>query len=160
MKALSILLSIVVVLLVALIAFFFIGGTLGAQAHIVAVPAQEQPEAFAAAAEAVQTGHAPRAFAQMEGDDPAAYTLVDITASLKNNGLFAAEWATFTIEPGEGDVAVYSQSVESLDIAPRSGAETNFKVLARGNGAGRTLRVEYYVLGMRRTVSLSIDSIE
>ena len=157
MKALSILLSVVVVLLVALIAFFFIGGTLGTQAQIAAVSAQEQPEAFAAAAEAVQTGRAPRAITQMEGEDPAAYTLTDVTVAFANNGLFAAEWLAFTVEPGEGDVAVYSQSVESLDIAARSGAEVNLKLLTQGSGAGRTLRVEYYVLGMRRTASISIE---
>lgn len=159
MKALSIVLSVIAALLLALMAVFYIGGSLGTDVEVVVTQAQDAPEAFESAAQAVRTGHAAQRFASLEGEDAEDYALAKISVTFNNGGLFAAEWLTFSVSPGEGDVAVYARSAESLDIPARSSAQLELSLLCAGEdaGAGRALQIEYYVLGMKRTAEISID---
>ena len=59
--------------------------------------------------------------------------------------------------PGAGDAALCAQSDIKLDVAARSQAQLTLRVLTQGDGAGRALDVEYYVLGMRRTMTVPLD---
>ena len=159
MKALSIVLAVIAVCLIALIAVFYIGGALGTGVVVDARPAQEDVLSYAAIVEAAQAGRLPATFAEFEGMDAANLSLTNVTVTFYNNGLFDAEFLTFAIQPGAGDLAVYSQSAETLDIPARSSAQLNLKLVCDGavSSAGRTLEIEYYVLGMRRTATISIE---
>ena len=66
---------------------------------------------------------------------------------------------TLILFPGAGDVALWSQSAEVVDVPARSREALTLSLLSRADlpVAGRTLEVEYYVLGMRRTMSVPID---
>ena len=59
MKALSIVLSVIAAILIALIAVFFIGGVLGTEASVTVMEATEDPVSLAAAAQAIEDGSAP-----------------------------------------------------------------------------------------------------
>lgn len=158
MKAVTLALAAIAILLAALIGFFFIGGTLRAQAVVLTAEAQQTPEVFETVNEVLAGGIAPQVFDDSPLEDAAQYVLSDVTVTFKNGGLFNAEWLHAQVVPGEGDVAVYSVSDDSLDVAAHSSAQFNLKMISRAGepGAGRTLEVEYYVLGMRRTVSVAI----
>ena len=94
-----------------------------------------------------------------DAEDAGAYALTDVTVTFANSGLFNAEWLTFEIVPGVGDVAVCSQSASVLDVPARSREALTLRLLGRADvpAAGRTLEVEYYVLGMRRTATVPLD---
>ena len=57
MKALSIVLSVIAAILIALIAVFFIGGVLGTEASVTVMEAAEDPVSIAAAAQAPAVNH-------------------------------------------------------------------------------------------------------
>ena len=152
MKALSIVLAFVAACLLALIAVFWFGGALGAEIAI--APAITGEEALAAVEDA-QNGLALHTYASIDETQDCALT--DITITFANSGLFDAEWLTCSLVPGAGDVALYAQSDIKLDVEARSQAQLTLRVLTQGDGAGRTLDVEYYVLGMRRTMTVPLD---
>ena len=152
MKALSIVLAVVAACLLALIAVFWFGGALGAEIAI--APAITGEEALAAVEDA-QNGLALHTYASIDETQDCALT--DITITFANSGLFDAEWLTCSLVPGAGDVALYAQSDIKLDVAARSQAQLTLQVLTQGDGAGRALNVEYYVLGMRRTMTVPLD---
>ncbi len=159
MKALSIVLSVIAAILIALIAVFFIGGVLGTEASVTVMEATEDPVSLRRRRAGNRRWHAPLVLETLSEEELDGCRLANVTVTFTNNGLFAAEWLTYTLQGGEGDVAVYAQSADSLDIPARSSAQLNLKLLMRGNadGAGRALEVEYYVLGMRRTATISIE---
>ena len=138
--------------LLALIAVFWFGGAL--EAEIAIAPAITGEEALAAVEDA-QNGLALHTYASIDETQDCALT--DITITFANSGLFDAEWLTCSLVPGAGDVALYAQSDIKLDVEARSQAQLTLRVLTQGDGAGRTLDVEYYVLGMRRTMTVPLD---
>lgn len=150
-------LSVVAILLVALIASFFVGGTLSIEARVASVPAADAEEAFEAVVDVLGTGIAPEVFSAEEIGDASGYVLCDINFDFRNRGLFSAEWLTAELIPAAGDVAVYSQSAEAIDIPARKDSTLNLKVIALSGGdlSGRVLKIEYYVLGMRRTAKVA-----
>lgn len=152
MKALSIVLAVVAACLLALIAVFWFGGAL--EAEIAIAPAITGDEALAAVEDA-QNGLALHTYASI--DETRDCALTDITVTFANSGLFDAEWLTCSLVPGAGDVALYAQSDIKLDVEARSKAQLTLRVLTQGDGAGRALDVEYYVLGMRRTMTVPLD---
>lgn len=152
MKALSIVLAVVAACLLALIAVFWFGGAL--EAEVAIAPAITGDEALAAVEDA-REGLALDTYAP--GDAMEGCALTDITITFANSGLFDAEWLTCSLVPGAGDVALYSQSDIKLDVEARSQAQLTLRVLTQGDGAGRALDVEYYVLGMRRTMTVPLD---
>ena len=159
MKALTIALSVIAGLLIALIVVFFTGAALGADVSVTTLPAAQDALGFAAAVENVREGTCSAVFAAMESEEADDYTVTEVTVAFRNNGLFDAEWLTFEVTPGAGDLAVWSQSAEMLDVPARSEATLTLSLLSRAGSpvAGRTLEVEYYVLGMQRAMSLPID---
>ena len=152
MKALSIVLAVVAACLLALIAVFWFGGAL--EAEVAIAPAITGDEALAAVEDA-QNGLALHTYASI--DETRDCALTDITVTFANSGLFDAEWLTCSLVPGAGDVALYAQSDIKLDVAARSQAQLTLRVLTQGDGAGRALDVEYYVLGMRRTMTVPLE---
>ena len=144
MKVLSIVLSVIAALLIALIAVFFIGAALDADVSVATLPATQDALGFAAAVESVAA---------------ADYEVTDITVTFHNKGLFAAEWLTFEFIPATGDVALCTQSADRLDLPARSEAQLTFSLLSKesASDAGRALNVEYYVLGMRRTMTVPLE---
>ena len=138
-------------------AFFYTGGTLKAQVNSITVGAAEYPDAFESIRSVVASGAAPRQFSQDALDDPANYSLVDVTINLTNRGIFAAEWLNVQLEPVTGDVAVYSLSGDGVDVSARSTAQVNLKLVTRAPaGSVRTVSIQYYVYGVSRTIELQI----
>ena len=138
-------------------AFFYTGGTLKAQVNSITAGAAEYPDAFESIRSVVASGAAPRQFSQDALDNPANYSLVDVTINLTNRGIFAAEWLNVQLEPVTGDVAVYSLSGDGVDVSARSTAQVNLKLVTRAPaGSVRTVSIQYYVYGVSRTIELQI----
>ena len=159
MKVLSIVLSVIAALLIALIAVFFIGAALDADVSVATLPATQDALGFAAAVESVQLESAPAIYETLESVAAADYAVTDITVTFHNKGFFAAEWLTFEFIPATGDVALCTQSADRLDLPARSEAQLTFSLLSKegASGARRALNVEYYVLGMRRTMTVPLE---
>ncbi len=153
MKIAAGVLSAIAVLLIALIAVFFVGGALNADARVVAISAADEPKAFGSALSVLASGAAPQVFRSETIEDPAQFQLIDLTLALENRGLFAAEWVRAELVPAEADIAVYFEGEEPIDIAARGAGELNLKLVSRVDGdSAREIAVEYYVLGMKRTI--------
>ena len=157
MKPATVVLSLILILMLAFAAFFYTGGTLKAQGNSITAGAAEYPDAFDSIRNVVSSGAAPRQFSQDVLDDPANYSLVDVTINLTNRGIFAAEWLNVQLEPATGDVAVYSLSGDGMDVSARSTAQVNLKLVTRAPaGSPRTVSIQYYVYGVSRTIRLEI----
>ena len=157
MKPATVVLSLILILMLALGAFFYTGGTLKAQVNSITADAAEYPDAFESIRSVVASGAAPRQFSQDALDNPANYSLVDVTINLTNRGIFAAEWLNVQLEPVTGDVAVYSLSGDGVDVSARSTAQVNLKLVTRAPaGSVRTVSIQYYVYGVSRTIELQI----
>ena len=116
MKKLNVILLIVLILMIAFAAYFFIGGTLRTQATVATAPASDYPDVCASITNIVNSGAAPQQFAALPSS-PAGCTLVDMTITLSNHGLFDAEWMALTVEGANGDVAVYSLTGTGTAVA-------------------------------------------
>lgn len=155
MKKLNVFLMIVLILLIAFAVYFFIGGQLQTSVSTMTAKATEYPDAFASICSVLSSGAAPQ---QFSGEVPASadgWTLVDTTISLTNRGLFDAEWIDVSVEGAPGDLAVYSLTGEGSDVPARSVGQINLKLItAASESVRRTIRINYYVYGMHRTLSL------
>lgn len=154
MKKLNVFLMIVLILMLAFVAYFYIGGTLRAQATIATAPASDYPDVCASITSIVNSGAAPQQFAALPSS-PEGCTLVDMTVSLSNYGLFDAEWISISVEPAEGDIAVYSMTGESSAIAARTAGQVNLKLVTTAPAeTTRKVTLNYYVFGMLRSVTV------
>lgn len=154
MKKLNVFLLIVLILLVGLVAWFLIGGTLGASAYSLTAPASEHPDAFASIRNILNSGSAPQQFAAAP-ESADGCTLVDTTITLTNRGLFPAEWVDATVTAASGDIAVYSLSGEGSTVPAGASSQVNLKLIT--NAPADTVRVitlRYYVYGMLRSVTV------
>ena len=156
MKKVNVFLTIVLVLMLAFAAYFMIGGTLKAQTSAATAPAMDHLDACASIQSIIASGTAPQQFAALPAT-PEGCTLADVTITLTNPGMFAAEWIDLTVDPAEGDIAVYSTSGETTSLAPRSAGQVNLKLLtAAPEGTVRTVRISYYVFGMMREIKVTV----
>ncbi len=156
MKKLTLLLSLVLVLLLGLAVYFYVGGTLSARPSVQTASAADYPEAFDTIRNLVDSGAVAQLLdtARVE-DDPSRYTLVDITIDLYNRGLFAAEWLDIRTDGAPGDIAVYSLTGEGSDIEARGSGQVNLKLITTAPpDAARRCTIQYYIYGMKRTVSV------
>ena len=154
MKKLNIFLTIVLLILLALAGWYLIGGTLNAEVYSITAPASEHPDAYASIQNVILSGSAPQQFAA-ELPSIENCTLVDTTITLANNGLFPAEWLDIRVEASDGDIAVYSLTGEGSDLAARSIGQVNLKLITTARpDAVRTIRIQYYVYGMPRTLTI------
>ena len=78
MKKLNIFLMIVLILMLAVVAYFFIGGTLHAKAAVATAPASDYPDVCASISNIVNSGAAPQQFTVLPAS-PKDCTLVDMT---------------------------------------------------------------------------------
>ena len=148
-------LGIIFVLLLGLAVFFYTGGTLVADVRIQTAHASDYPEVFESVVGVLRSGSAPQQFSGDALDDVSRYTLADINVTLKNRGLFAAEWLDIRVEGAPGDVAVYSLTGEGSTVDARGVGEVNLKLLTTASpDTERAIRIQYYVYGMKRTISV------
>lgn len=159
MKKLTLLLCVILVVLLGLTALFYVGGTLSARPGAHAAGAADYPDAFEAIRGVLKSGAAPQVFESGAlGEDPAGYTLVDITIDLYNRGLFTAEWLDIALDGAPGDVAVYSLSGVGSDIEARGSGQVNLKLItAAAADAPRAVDIHYYVYGLKRTIRVKIS---
>ena len=147
--------SLILVLILAFCAFFYTGGTLQANVSSISASAAEYPDAFASIQNVVSSGTAPQIFSGDVLDDPANYSLVDISIALSNRGIFDAEWLNVQVTGTTGDIAVYSLSGDGTDVAARSSGDVNLKLITRApENAVRSISIQYYVYGISRTITL------
>ena len=155
MKPLNVLLSLVLVLALAFLGFFFFGSMLDPTVTRITARADEHPEAFASIRNVVLSDAAPQIFSYESIENAGNYGLVDVNISLANHGLFDAEWLNIVVNGAPGDVAVYSLTGQGSDVPGRSAASVNFKLITRANeDAPRSATIQYYVFGISRTVKV------
>ena len=156
MRKLTAALSLLLLILLGIAAWFYLGGTLRSQVTAQSARAADYPEAFGAVRSLVEGGAAPQI---LRGGglsvDPSPYTLVDINVTLTNRGMFPAEWLHITAVGAPGDIAVYAVTGEGSDVAPRDSATINLKLVTTASPAApRRIVIQYYVHGMKREISI------
>lgn len=155
MRPATVVFSLILVLILAFCAFFYTGGTLQADVTSISASALEYPDAFSSIRGVVSSGTAPQVFAADELADPAGYSLVDVSISLANRGIFDAEWLNVQVVGTTGDIAVYSLTGDGTDVAARSTGQVNLKLVTRAPAnAKRSISIQYYVYGISRTIEL------
>lgn len=155
MRTATLLLSLILVLMLCFCAFFYTGGTLQAQVGRTAASAADYPESFEQVRRILESGSAPRRFSEEELGDASAYSLTDVNILLTNRGMFDAEWLNVQPESLDGDIAVYSLTGDGSDVPARGTGLVNLKLVSRAAAdAPRTLRIQYYVYGISRTIEI------
>ena len=99
MKKLNVFLLIVLLLMIAFVVYFFAGGALRVESSVITAPAAEHAEAFASIRSVLSSNAAPQRFADALPESAEGLTLVDVTLTLSNPGLFPAEWLDLTVFP-------------------------------------------------------------
>ena len=154
MRKSTMILGSVFLVMAMLTALFLTGGTLSARLDVMTASAAEYPKAYASILSVLSTG-APQLFSNALPEDPADCRLEDVTITLSNRGLFPAEWISVNVEGGVGDVAVYSITGEGSTVAGRSTGTVNVKLVSLAAlPVARTYRIQYYVYGMKRSVTV------
>lgn len=154
MKKLNIFLLIVLLILIGLTAWFLIGGTLSASVYSVTAPASDHPEAFASIQNILRSGSAPQQFAEVPAD-ASGCTLVDTTITLRNRGLFPAEWLDAAVTAASGDIAVYSLTGEGSSVPTGGPSQLNLKLITTAPAdVVRSITIRYYVFGMLRSITV------
>lgn len=156
MRKLTVILAAVVCGMLAFTGWFLLGGTLQARVYVQTAPAADYPEAFGSIRSLIESGSAPQILGQEPlREDASAYTLVDITVTLSNRGLFPAEWLDIRTSGTEGDIAVYALIGEGRDIAPRESGQVELKLVTTARAdAVRDVTIQYYVYGMKREITV------
>ena len=157
MQKLTALLCFVLILLLGLAGWFYLGGTLRSEVYIQTAPAPDYPEAFNGIRALLASASAPQALSgEAVSNDPAAYTLVNINVTLTNRGLFPAEWLDIRVaEPAPGDIAMYALTGEGSDIPARDSGQVNLKIITTAKAdAARRIAIQYYVHGMKREITV------
>ena len=156
MRKLTAVLAVILILMLGFAAWFWLGGTLRADVAIQTARAADYPEAFAAIRSLLDSGSAPQVLGgEALSEDPSAYTLVDVSVTLTNRGLFPAEWLDIRTEGVEGDIAVYALTGEGSDIAARDSGQVNLKLVTTARpDAERDIIIQYYVHGMKREITV------
>lgn len=157
MKPFNVVLCLILVLLLAFGAFFYAGSALRADVSSITASAADYPEAFASIENVLASNTAPQIFSTDPLDDAANYSLVDVSVTLTNRGVFDAEWLNIQLGGVTGDVAVYSLTGDGSDVPARSSAQINLKLITRAPASmHRELTIQYYVYGISRSVTVTI----
>lgn len=155
MKGLKIALAVLLAALVAFAVYFFVGGTLRTEVYTASTDAVEAADAFSEAVSALRSGAASEVFLDEIPDSAEGYRIVEVSITLQNRGLFAAEWLTVSVSPGPLDVAAYSMNLPASDLAPGAETTLNMRLLSRSGESARSVTIQYYVLGMKRTLTVA-----
>jgi len=138
-------------------AFFYAGGTLKTEVTAITASAAEYPDAFESIKGVITSGSAPQLFSTESLDDPANYSLLDVSIILTNRGIFDAEWLNVQFQGVQGDVAVYSLSGDTQDVLARGAAQVNLKLITNASASGqRMITIQYYVYGISRTIEVPV----
>ena len=156
MRKLTALLVVILVLLAGFAGWFYLGGTLHADVSIQTAGADDYPEAYGAIRNLLASGSAPQRFMDIDlPEDPTGYKLVDVNIRLSNRGMFPAEWLDIHAGAADGDIAVYALTGEGSDVPARDSASVNLKLITTAPAdAARDIRVQYYVYGMKREITV------
>ncbi len=156
MRKFNFFLLFVLILMLVFGGYFYFGSTLGASAAPITASANDYPEVFSSIQAIVASGTAPQTFSEPMPDSTDGLTLVDATIALQNRGLFAAEWLDIRVNGVAGDIAVYSLTGQGSDVAARSSAQINLKLITRAPAeTARTAVISYYVYGVQRSIEVS-----
>lgn len=156
MRALTLFLSMLLVLMLSFCVFFYTGGTLQADVSCITAPAAEHADSFELVRQVLASGSAPLRFTDEALGDASVYSLMDVNVILANRGLFAAEWLNVQAQGVDGDVAVYSLTGDGTDVPARGTGHVNLKFVTRApQGVPRSLRIQYYVYGISRTIEVA-----
>ena len=157
MKPSTVILALILIVILGFGAFFYAGGTLQAQVSCISASAGDHPDAFASIQNVLASNSAPQLFSADPLGDAGNYSLLDISISLTNRGIFAAEWLNIQLNGATGDVAVYSLTGDGADIAARTGGQVNLKLLTRAPvDSARSVSIQYYVYGISRTITVDL----
>ena len=155
MRAATLLLSLILILMLCFCAFFYTGGTLQAQVSRTTASAAEYPDSFEQVKNILAAGSAPLRYSDEELGDVSGYALTDVNVILTNRGLFDAEWLNVQPAAAEGDIAVYSLTGDGSDVPAHGTGHVNLKFVTRaGADVPRVLRIQYYVYGISRTIEI------
>jgi len=157
MRPATVVLSLILILMLAFVAFFYTGGTLQAQLTSITASAAEHPDAFESIKTVLSSNSAPQLFSTDPLDDAANYSLVDVSIILTNRGIFDAEWLNIQLKGVTGDIAVYSLTGDGTDVAARSSGQVNLKLITRAPAnSARSVSIQYYVYGVSRTIEIPV----
>ena len=156
MKKLTLFLGLLLALMLGFVGVFWLGGSLVAEPRVLTAGAAEYPTVFESIRGVLATGAAPQTFDANPLGDAENYTMMDVTIALKNRGFFPAEWLHVECAAQPGDIAVYSLTGEGSDIPARGSGQVNLKLITTSASLeGRTVSLEYYVHGMKRTITVN-----
>ena len=157
MRPITFILSMILVLMLAFGIYCYVGSNLQANVSCISASAADYPEAFESICAIIERDAAPQSFSDETLGDASAYSLVDISVTLRNRGLFAAEWLNIQFAGAAGDIAVYSLTGDGTDVAARSTSQINLKLITRADQqTARTLTIQYYVYGISRTIQIPV----
>ena len=156
MKLIHKVLLAVLILMLLFVLWFYAGATLRARASVAVARAADYPEAFEAAASLVHSGAAYELFSNEALETAENYVLVDASVNLHNFGPFPAEWLEVEVQPGAGDVAVYSVTGGAGNVPAFGSGRVNVKLIVRDAQAERGMTLGYYVRGMHRTIEVPL----
>lgn len=157
MKTSTKILALLLIAIIAFGAFFYTCGTLQAQTNRISAGAADHPEAFASIENVLASNSAPQLFSTDPLDDPSNYSLLDVSITLSNRGIFDAEWLNIQLNGVTGDVAVYSLTGDGMDIPARSAGQINLKLVTRASAdSPRSVSIQYYVYGISRTIEVDV----
>lgn len=158
MRKSTLMLAVLFVLLLMCGILFLAGGTLSGSVSVAATSASEYPQAFESIGQVLASGGTAQRFSEAMPANAEDCRLEVVTLSLHNPGLVSAEWLSVSVEGAAGDVAVYSVDGEGDTVPGRGDGSLTLKIVARADGAGdRRYQVQYYVFGMKRSLTLAAD---
>lgn len=157
MRKTTLILSLILGLMLAVCTIYYTGGTLRASVSRTDAPASDYPNEFMLVQSILEGAGANELYSDEPLDDAAKYTLVALSVTLSNVGLFDAEWLNVQLQPLEGDVAVYYMEGDTTDVPSRGTGGVRLKLITRASAnAPRKLSIQYYVYGISRTITLDV----
>ena len=153
MRKLNLVLLIVLLLMVVFTIYFRQGANLRARANVAYAPISEHPELTESIRHNAATDALPQQFAEIP-DDLSGCSIVNIDVVLTNVGLYDAEWLDIALEPQQGDIAVYAVTGEGGTVRARSSGQVALSLLTTFPAGTRTIRLNYYVYGMQKTITV------
>lgn len=157
MRKMTLILSLILILMLAFCAAFYVGGTLRASVTRTDAPASAYPQEFELVRSTIEGSGAYELYSDDELADARDYTLVAVDVALTNVGLFEAEWLNVQPQPLAGDVALYYLEGDTADVPSRETVSVRLKFLTRAPAdAPRKLSIQYYVYGISRTLTIDV----
>ena len=155
MRKINICLGVILAVLLVMLIVFLRGANLKASATMTTAEGWQYPELFDSIENVIASGSAPQQWKELP-EDTHNLTLVEIRIDLKNGGMFPAEWLDIQIVPTQEDIAVYSVTGEGSTVPRHSSSEVSLRLITRDPYGKRTVKLNYYVYGMQRTITVRL----